>query len=254
MRILRASKEEYEDSFDINAIEDALRLMGFAYLEMNFFRRQDPEADLVMYAELFDDAVILDAYEKNQKIDSITTSEPEEIITFVEKILGDHDIENIKIIEADELEALDCGIHPRSVMAAKHKKKRGKRKHGSRGRSQTPPAQSYTSAPSTSGGSNKRQRTSTRDFADKLSRVRSSNVWAYAFNPKDEYVGDMLMQFKGTNGGPGDIYIYYDVPTKIWRRLVASPSKGHAFWKLIRNNYTYAKLTGDKRTKLPNGI
>lgn len=224
MRILRASKGEYEDSFDINAIEDALRLMGFAYLEMNFFRRQDPEADLVMYAELFDDAVILDAYEKNQKIDSTTTSEPEEIITFVEKILGDHDIETAKIIEPDELDVVDGGIYPRSVMAAKRKKE------------------------------GKRQKTSTRDFADKLSRVRSSNVWSYAFNPKDEYVGDMLMQFKGANGGPGDIYIYYDVPSKVWQRLVAAPSKGAIFWKLIRNQYTYAKLTGDKRTHLPNGI
>ena len=62
------------------------------------------------------------------------------------------------------------------------------------------------------------------------------------------------MQFKRKDGGPGDIYIYYNVPNKIWQRLVASPSKGHAFWALIRNVYTYAKLTGDKRTKLANGI
>lgn len=94
----------------------------------------------------------------------------------------------------------------------------------------------------------------TRDLASKLQRVKSSNVWSYAFNPKDNNIGDMLMQFKNKDGGAGDVYIYYDVPNKIWRQLVGSSSKGHAFWKLIRNVYTYAKLTGDKRTHLPNGI
>lgn len=97
-------------------------------------------------------------------------------------------------------------------------------------------------------------KSTSRDFASKLQRVKSSNVWSYAFNPKDEYIGDMLVQFKGTNGGPGDIYIYYDVPTKIWRGFVAAPSKGHYFWQYIRNVYTYAKLTGDKKTKLKHGI
>lgn len=93
-----------------------------------------------------------------------------------------------------------------------------------------------------------------RDMAKRLQRVKSSNVWSYAFSPKDNKVGDMLMQFKNKDGGAGDIYIYYDVPNKVWRQLVGAPSKGHAFWKLIRNVYTYAKLTGDKRTHLPNGI
>ena len=100
----------------------------------------------------------------------------------------------------------------------------------------------------------RRNKTTTQDFVKKLARVKSSNVWSYAFQPKDEKTGDMLMQFKKKDGGPGDIYIYYNVPNKIWQRLVAAPSKGHAFWAMIRNVYTYAKLTGDKRTKLANGI
>lgn len=229
MRIVKATTESYEDYFDIKAMEDALKLMGFSYLEMNFYRREDPEADLVIYGEMYDDAIIVDVYDKGQKADSITTSNATEFIDFVEKVLKDHNIENIKIVEADELDMLDNGIAPRSVMAAKVFKK--SRVNGA-----------------------KYQRTSTRDFVDKLQRVKSSNVWAYAFNPKDEYIGDMLMQFKSKNGGPADIYIYYDVPSKVWRRLVAAPSKGHAFWELIRNRYKYAKLTGDKRTKLPNGI
>ena len=97
-------------------------------------------------------------------------------------------------------------------------------------------------------------KSTSRDFASKLQRVKSSNVWSYAFNPRDEYSGDMLVQFKGNNGGPGDIYIYYDVPNKIWRQFVAAPSKGHYFWQYIRNTFTYAKLTGDKRTKLKHGV
>ena len=66
--------------------------------------------------------------------------------------------------------------------------------------------------------------------------------------------GDLYMQFKGRNGGPGDIYVYYDVPTALYRRLVAAPSKGHFFWQYLRNNFIYAKLTGDKKTHLKNGI
>lgn len=256
MRIVRAHTEEYEDYFDLEAIQDALTLMGFAYLEMNFYRRLDPNEDIVFYAELFDDGLIVDYYENNQREDTTTITKATDLITFVEDKLKAKGIENVKIVQADELDMLDTGISPRSVMAAKKRKKHGKRKHGKRGKSQTQPStpsQSYAT-PSMPGKSASRQKTSTRDFAAKLKQVRSSNVWAYAFNPKNEQVGDLLMQFKNKNGGPGDVYIYYDVPNKIWHRLAVAESKGHAFWQLIRHKYTYAKLTGDKRTKLPNGI
>ena len=55
---------------------------------------------------------------------------------------------------------------------------------------------------------------STKDATKNLVKVRSSNVWAYGMNIKDRKskVGDLLVQFKDTQGGPGDIYIYYDVP------------------------------------------
>ncbi len=217
---IKANTEEFEDYFDVEGITDALQLMGFAYLEMNFFRRMDPEKDLVIYGELFDDAIIIDVYDDGVKSDSKTIVKPTELIDYIEDVLKDRGIENVKIVQPEELDMGDDGITlSSSVFAA-----------------------------------SKRKKTSTRDFVDKLMRVKSSNVWAYAFNPKDDQVGDMLMQFKSANGGPGDIYIYYDVPSKIWQRLVAAPSKGHSFWELIRNNYTYAKLTGDKRTKLANGI
>jgi len=223
-----ANTEDYEDFLDLPEIEQALKLLGFTYLEMNFFRKNC--GDIVIYVELFDDAIIVDVYKDNQKIDSKTISEPSELISYVEKVCEDNNIELFKVVTSDEIEMSDDGIYPSSSLFAS--KYTIKAKSASRSR----------------------QKTTTRDFVDKLSRVKSSNVWAYAFNPKDEYIGDMLMQFKDKNGGPADIYIYYDVPSKIWRRLVAAPSKGHAFWELIRNRYKYAKLTGDKRTKLPNGI
>ena len=96
----------------------------------------------------------------------------------------------------------------------------------------------------------------TRDLAKNLVRVKSSNVWAYSINIRDRHnkVGDVLTQFKGPNGGPGDIYIYYDVPVNLWRRWLAAPSKGHFFWQHIRNVFSYRKLTGDKRGKLRNAI
>lgn len=97
---------------------------------------------------------------------------------------------------------------------------------------------------------------SARDITRNLVRVKSSNLWAYAINIKDRHdkEGDVYIQFKNRNGGPGDIYVYWGVPINVWRRLISSTSKGHSFWKLIRNNYRYSKLTGDKRGKLRNAV
>lgn len=97
---------------------------------------------------------------------------------------------------------------------------------------------------------------SSKEITKNMVRVKSSNVWAYNINirkAKDK-TGDVYVQFKGKNGGPDDIYVYYDVPVIVYRRWHTANSKGHYFWQYIRNNYKYAKLTGDKRTKLRNGV
>lgn len=96
----------------------------------------------------------------------------------------------------------------------------------------------------------------TRNLAQNIVRVKSSNVWGYTINVKDRKskFGDVIVQFKGNNGGPGDIYIYYDVPVLTYRRWHSAPSKGHYFWVYIRNNFKYSKLTGDKRGKLHNAV
>ena len=97
---------------------------------------------------------------------------------------------------------------------------------------------------------------STKDITSRLARVKSSNVWAYGINIRNngDQTGDVYAQFKSKNGGPGDVYVYFDVPIRVYRKWVTAPSKGHFFWVYIRNNYRYAKLTGDKRTKLRNGV
>lgn len=97
---------------------------------------------------------------------------------------------------------------------------------------------------------------STRDLAKNLVRVKSSNMWAYTINIRDRKskVGDVLVQFKGPKGGPGDVYLYYDVPISLWRKWLSAPSKGHFLWKYIRNEFLYRKLTGDKKGKLRNAI
>lgn len=95
-----------------------------------------------------------------------------------------------------------------------------------------------------------------RELSSKLQRVKSSNLWSYAFDlktRKDKY-GTLLIQFKGKNGGPGDIYQYYDVPVNLWRRFITANSKGHFFWVYIRNDFKYRKLTGDRKGKLRNAI
>lgn len=96
----------------------------------------------------------------------------------------------------------------------------------------------------------------TKNLAQNLIRVRSSNVWAVGFNPKNDSnkVGDLVMQFKNPNGGGGDTYIYYDVPVQTYRRLVSAASVGHTFWVLVRDNFNYSKLSGNRRGVLPNAI
>lgn len=101
---------------------------------------------------------------------------------------------------------------------------------------------------------NKRKQKS-RDITDRMVRCRSSNIWGYAYdNGEGENIGTLYIQFKNPFGGAGDIYRYYDVPLKVYRRFVSAPSKGHSFWKLLRNKYYYSKLTGDKRGKLKNAV
>ena len=97
---------------------------------------------------------------------------------------------------------------------------------------------------------------SSKDITKNLVRVRSSNIWAYGINieKRGDKTGDVVVQFKAKNGGTGDIYMYFDVPVQVYRRWVNSTSKGHYFWVYIRNNYSYRKLTGDKRGKLPNAV
>lgn len=97
---------------------------------------------------------------------------------------------------------------------------------------------------------------STRDLVKDIVRVKSSNIWGYNINIKDrkDKTGNVVVQFKGKNGGPDDVYIYYDVPIIVYRRWHTASSKGHYFHQYIRNNYRYSKLTGNKRGVLPNAI
>lgn len=98
---------------------------------------------------------------------------------------------------------------------------------------------------------------SSRDLSKNLVRVKSSNVWSWGINIKNrkDKSGDVLVQFKNKNGGAGDIYLYYDIPTNTWRKMLAETSVGHSVWKYLRNNPKgYRKLTGDRKGKLPNAI
>jgi hypothetical protein len=228
MRIIKATVEKIED-FRKDDMIDALELMGLSFVDMNFYRRVELDGDLVIYGELYDDAINVTVYKNNQEVAFEQFISPVRFIDFIEDVLDQHDITTAEIVDPDDLIISDSGI---KISAATILAKDKQDHHDT----------------------SKRNKTTTQDFVKKLARVKSSNVWSYAFQPKDDKMGDMLMQFKAKNGGPGDIYIYYNVPNKVWQRLVAAPSKGHLFWTLIRNVYTYAKLTGDKRTHLPNGI
>lgn len=97
----------------------------------------------------------------------------------------------------------------------------------------------------------------TRELTSDIIRCKSSNVWGYKFNVRKQgdQTGDLIMQFKGKNGGPGGgLYIFFDVPVRTYRRLIAGPSIGHNFWVYIRNNFKYSRLDGSKRGVLPNAV
>lgn len=97
---------------------------------------------------------------------------------------------------------------------------------------------------------------STKEISKNMVRAKSSNIWSYAINVRNakDSMGDMYIQFKGRDGGPDDIYMYFDVPIRIYRRFVTAPSKGAFFWRHIRNDFLYKKLTGNKRGVLPNAV
>lgn len=98
---------------------------------------------------------------------------------------------------------------------------------------------------------------SSRDITRSMIRVKSSNVWSYTINIKNDgdETGDLYIQYKGDTGGKGDIYVYYDVPIRMYKKLITAPSKGHWVWQYLRKNRVpYSKLTGDKRGKLPYAI
>lgn len=101
-----------------------------------------------------------------------------------------------------------------------------------------------------------KKRRSTQEIARDLIRVKSSNVWSYGVevSNEDPKVGNVYIQFKGKKGGPGDIYVYYEVPLSLWRKFISYPSKGAFVWKYLRHKFYYSKLTGDKRGVLPNAI
>lgn len=97
---------------------------------------------------------------------------------------------------------------------------------------------------------------SSRDISKNMVRCKSSNVWSRTINVKrhGDNKGDVYVQFKGKNGGPGDVYVLYDVPIRLYRQWLTAPSVGHFYWVNLRNNYAYSKLTGDKRGKLKNAV
>lgn len=97
---------------------------------------------------------------------------------------------------------------------------------------------------------------SAREITQNMVKVKSSNIWSYCIDIKraSDKTGNVYVQFKGNQGGAGDIYVYFDVPIVVYRRWLTAPSKGHYFWQYIRGKYTFAKLTGDKKTKQRGGV
>jgi len=84
---------------------------------------------------------------------------------------------------------------------------------------------------------------STRELAKNLRRVKSSNIYAIAYDATSK---TMLVRFH-RNGVPTATYIYYDVPIQTYRQFFTKPSVGKHFWETVRNNTRihYQKLRGN---------
>ena len=110
MRIIKATVEKVED-FQKEDMIDALKLMGFDFLEMNFYRRVELDGDLVLYAEMYDDAVLVTVYDKNQEVASDQFTAATRFIDFIEDTLNKYEIESAEIVEPDELVMADMGLY-----------------------------------------------------------------------------------------------------------------------------------------------
>lgn len=208
-------KMSQKSEFNYSEMLDAIKILGFEQLELNFFRRVDniDDYEIIIYSELSDSNVDVTVYKDSTSLDHKTFTDPVSFIDYIESTLHSHGIESVVLTPIDS----SITINGQPIVAANDK-------------------------------------LSTKELMKKMLRVKSSNLWSYAFQPKDFNKGTMLIQFKGPTGGPDDVYVYYDIPSKLWQKFVAAPSKGAFFWKHIRNIFKYGKLTGDKRTKLANGV
>jgi hypothetical protein len=64
--------------------------------------------------------------------------------------------------------------------------------------------------------------------------VISSNVASYGYS---EELQMLVVQFLD-----GSIYEYYSVPKDVWLLMETAPSKGHAVWQYLRDQYPYQRV------------
>ena len=67
-------------------------------------------------------------------------------------------------------------------------------------------------------------------------RIVSSNIRTADY---DRVKRELVMTFINR---PRWIYIYYNVPSRIWVEFVKSASKGQYFSDIIRNSYRYSRI------------
>lgn len=71
--------------------------------------------------------------------------------------------------------------------------------------------------------------------------VLSSNLQAVMFIPHDPRTNSpnqLFIRFLSNA-----IYVYYNVPRKVWLDLMKAPSKGRFHRRKIRSRYSYARLS-----------
>jgi hypothetical protein len=65
--------------------------------------------------------------------------------------------------------------------------------------------------------------------------IKSENLLAIDYDPQQKVI---TVTFKG-----GVIYLYYDVPEKVYRALITAESKGIYFSEHIRDQYACEQIT-----------
>lgn len=83
-----------------------------------------------------------------------------------------------------------------------------------------------------------------RNIVNNMEQIKSSNIWGYGIDTDGKSGrGNVIVRFRNKKtGGPGQVYVYYNVPLNIYRGWHSAASKGHYLWQHFRDKYVTERI------------